>query len=393
MRAIAESPIEPASWSVRTVGVRFVHGEQVVIDELIRAHRAGAAVTWVRNTVRDCISAARLLRKVGLTPLVFHARFAQADRQAREREVRHIFGEHATDDERRGRILIATQVIEQSLDLDFDVMFSDVAPVDLLIQRVGRLWRHPELRKQRPPGMVCELVVLAPVMTDDPTEDWLKALLPGTNAVYSDTGVVWRTVRSLTESTKIKTPGAIGEDGGVRALVESVYGSDYTPEHIAEAALRAHGRARAEISTATYGTLNVEDGYNGSATGWVNDIRVPTRLGNDQTVIRLARIRSDGTLEPWAEDDGRDFPMWKRWALSEVRVSAHSLPRASVSESKYDGAVADARKDWGKYELEIPVLPLVHGDCGSWAGVLVASGDGRAIHVQYSVSDGLVVGG
>lgn len=82
---------------------------------------------------------------------LFHARFPADQRQVREQRVLEIFGKSggSQGELRNGRkILIATQVAEQSLDLDFDVILSDLAPIDLLLQRAGRLWRHP--RGQRP---------------------------------------------------------------------------------------------------------------------------------------------------------------------------------------------------------------------------------------------------
>jgi len=83
----------------------------------------------------------------GTEILLFHARFPADRRQKREDLVLATFGE---DENRSGRkILIATQVAEQSLDLDFDVIATDLAPIDLLLQRAGRLWRHHK-RKCRP---------------------------------------------------------------------------------------------------------------------------------------------------------------------------------------------------------------------------------------------------
>lgn len=391
---ITETPLTAAGWSNRTVTVRFVHEEQTVLEEIKRAATAGAAVAWVRNTVGDCVRAAQMLRERGIDPIIFHARFAQSDRQAREKEVLHLFGKEASDAQRRGRVLVATQVIEQSLDLDFDTMFSDVAPVDLLIQRAGRLWRHVQLRQARPPGVRCELVILAPPMDDNPSKEWLKSLLPGTNAVYADTGVMWRTVRALARSAQIETPGTMDSVGGLRSLVEAVYGDDRVPPGLEDPTLRAIGNASAATATARYGTLKVADGYHGAATGWVNDIRVPTRLGKEQTTVRLARAMPDGMLEPWADaDDAGAFPPWKRWALSEVRLGSHRIPREAVAGKEFDAAVASARSKWGRYEQEIPVLPLVAGDGDVWTGVMFFNDSDKIdiIDIRYSKTEGLTV--
>jgi CRISPR-associated endonuclease/helicase Cas3 len=96
--------------------------------------------------------------------LLFHARFRAERRTELEREVVGLFGKDAGKDENPPRppraILVATQVVEQSLDVDFDVMISQLAPIDLLLQRCGRMWRHA--RGQRPTGDGPVLHVLLP---------------------------------------------------------------------------------------------------------------------------------------------------------------------------------------------------------------------------------------
>lgn len=104
------------------------------------------------NTVDRAQKLYSLLRKqVGPdTPLVlFHARFPADERQASEQRVLQLFGPPDGMRQRPKRaLLVATQVAEQSLDIDFDFLISDLAPVDLLLQRAGRLHRH--MRPDRP---------------------------------------------------------------------------------------------------------------------------------------------------------------------------------------------------------------------------------------------------
>src|SRR5690606_22975915 len=79
--------------------------------------------------------------------LLFHARFPTDQRAEHERQVLAAFGAQGERPQRA--LLIATQVAEQSLDIDFDFMLSDLAPVDLLLQRAGRLHRHVRERPAR----------------------------------------------------------------------------------------------------------------------------------------------------------------------------------------------------------------------------------------------------
>lgn len=96
-------------------------------------------------------------RRAGdLEVYLFHARYPSEERRVREELVLRLFGKEGYERGLRPRraILVATQVVEQSLDLDFDAMVSDLAPVDLLLQRAGRLHRFAveEWGLERPPA-------------------------------------------------------------------------------------------------------------------------------------------------------------------------------------------------------------------------------------------------
>src|SRR5690606_29284004 len=92
---------------------------------------------------------AKLRQQCGATIplLLFHARFPADERAECERQVLEAFGAQGARPQRA--LLIATQVAEQSLDIDFDFMLSDLAPMDLLLQRAGRLHRHVRERPLR----------------------------------------------------------------------------------------------------------------------------------------------------------------------------------------------------------------------------------------------------
>jgi CRISPR-associated endonuclease/helicase Cas3 len=148
---------------------------------------------------------------------LLHARFLSGDRAKREERVVRRFGNG--DDARRPHraILVATQVIEQSLDLDFDVMISDLAPVDLLLQRLGRLHRHRENDFQRPPAVRSPRLIIP-----RPEESDGCPRFPQSDEFVYDTHILLRTWLALQPSirTRIQTP----ED--IETLVEQIYNPD-----------------------------------------------------------------------------------------------------------------------------------------------------------------------
>ncbi|MHB1224474.1 MAG: hypothetical protein ACYC2G_10610 [Gemmatimonadaceae bacterium] len=113
-----------------------------------------------------------------------------------------------------------------------------------------------------------------------------------------------------------------------------------------------------------------------------------TRLGDEQTTVRLARLRPDGSLAPWATTDG---PRWKAWALSEVSLRASRVPFGSAAAPEHTAAIEAVRGDWGKFEQEITVLPLMEreGEPGVWEGQLLRPNDGRVVRVTYSMERGM----
>ena len=369
--------------AVRDVPVRIEADSEAVISHLVAAARSGACAAWIRNSVDDAREAYQtLVDALGADQVhLFHARFALGDRLAREDLVLSTFGPEAPEDARRGRVLVATQVAEQSLDLDFDVMVSDLAPVDALVQRQGRLWRH---------GWRARVVPLAFVVhgpDPDMAADggWLRRALPRTAAVYRDHGVLWRTARELKARGKIALPG------DARALIEAVYAEDRDdlPAGLRPISDRAEGETRAEWSIGTNSFLMLDRGYVRQSGQWDQDVDTPTRLGEPQVTIRLARW-NDGRLVPWATEAGDDTSR-RAWHRSEVAV----LHRRVAAESDFPPDLANAakrvRQGWPDWEARIVIVPLIReAGSGSWLGAAKGP-DGQAVVIRYDAAAGLAV--
>lgn len=141
----------------------------VAADAAIAAARAGARVLVIRNTVTAAIATveavmngggADLVWQVAGGPALHHSRFAPEDRALLDAAVEAALPTSEDRRDRKGLIVIGTQTLEQSLDIDADFLVTDLCPVDVLLQRIGRLHRH---RLPRPAGFETpRCFVLAP---------------------------------------------------------------------------------------------------------------------------------------------------------------------------------------------------------------------------------------
>ncbi len=122
-------------------------------DLLFQETAEGGCAACILNTVQRAQEVYCELRlRFDGDLILFHARFPAEERQKLEQEVLRRFGKDSAHRPKKA-ILVATQVVEQSLDVDFDVMVSDLAPVDLILQRSGRLHRHEGKHATRPKSL------------------------------------------------------------------------------------------------------------------------------------------------------------------------------------------------------------------------------------------------
>ncbi|MBI5510184.1 MAG: CRISPR-associated helicase Cas3' [Deltaproteobacteria bacterium] len=306
-------PVDACSGCERILGVSFFDAIDAVAGWCVDQARAGKAVAWIRNTVRDALEAYdRLARELGRDRVqLFHARFPMGDRLEIERDIVGRFGPTSDAIGREGRIVVATQVLEQSLDLDFDEMVSDLAPIDRLIQRAGRLHRHA--RGERGDAV---LHVLGPAWNERPEEGWPGGTFKGTVAVYGRPSVLWRTQRVLHDLGRLELPAK------ARELVEAVYGpedGDSVPEVLAleRRELNAEGEALRNKAMAEHNKINLDQGYLRTGATWADDEFVPTRLGEPTVTLRLVRSIA-GEVCPWSA--ATSVSQGVRWRLGEVSV-------------------------------------------------------------------------
>lgn len=176
----------------------------------------GGVALVICNTIRRAQEAYRELSAdyPGEVEL-HHAAFIASDRSAKEDALRERLGPRS----RRGagrpwrQIIVATQVAEQSLDIDADVLVTDIAPIDLIIQRAGRIHRHERPLGDRPVKLRKPMVFVRGV--DD--EGTVPRFDSGTELIYGE---------AILLSTMAHLPEVIGRPSDVPELVRRVYDAE-----------------------------------------------------------------------------------------------------------------------------------------------------------------------
>ena len=365
----------------RSLPVRTLRSPGDALAELENAARSGKAALYIRNTVDDALEAYDELVKRGLDVDVFHARFALVDRLKIERRVVKTFGKHSTPDQRQGKVLVATQIVEQSLDLDFDVLVTDLAPIDLIIQRAGRLWRHRWRERKGQP----ELVVVGPEPVSNAESDWFSKTFRRAAMVYANHAHLWLTAKVLEEKGEIDSPA------GLRSLIEAVYGTDAEcglPKDLRASFNEGQGKDWAERGIANTATLKFSTGYLWDGGAWENDVKAVTRLDDDPSVVlRLGRLSGERVEAYGQKGDGED---WAAWRLSEVRVPKRLASAEDASSSHADAIQATKEASWTRFDQDSVLVALKEDAEGRLVGAAM-KGDagGKRVPLRYDPNRGL----
>jgi CRISPR-associated endonuclease/helicase Cas3 len=326
---VLEQPLASRKDVSRDVAIVTLNSVDACIDTILTAVAQGLCVVWVRNTVDDALAAFNGLQEQLANPedcLLFHSRFVLADRKIIENKVLSIFGKQGDNTDRKGKVLIATQVFQESLDADADIMITDICPIDDLIQRAGRLHRHTRDNKGRYQANIQDarapatLYIHAPEFTATPKSDWLSKDFINTQYVYRSPGRLWLGLRELL------TLGAIRMPSEARQLIEAVYSDDAynaIPETLTNQENQLIGEERSKAAKAKSQLLQWQQyGYCAeSASGWHEDNSdISTRYSDIETVeVLLLKQNEAGQLIPWVQDEKFTVP------LSTVKISKNKF--------------------------------------------------------------------
>ena len=156
--------------------VDILRGEDEDVTSFLRDRlKDGGCAGVIVNTVKRAQAFAERLKTAFPEKqiLLDHAQFVMPDRMSREKELMKRLGRDSTPEQRDGLIVVGTQVLEQSLDIDFDIMITDLCPMDLLLQRLGRL--HRKAGRIRPRS-VQQAACMVLGTDNDRLEDGAKAI-------------------------------------------------------------------------------------------------------------------------------------------------------------------------------------------------------------------------
>ncbi|MGA5363936.1 CRISPR-associated helicase Cas3' [Streptomyces purpurascens] len=392
----------------------------VLADRLEGELVGGGCVLVVRNTVRRVLETARVLReRFGDDDVtVAHSCFVDVDRAAKDRDLLGRFGPPEKTGGRRpaGRhIVVASQVAEQSLDVDFDLLVSDLCPVDLLLQRMGRLHRHRrgEGQSERPERLRTARCLLTGAVwgrADDVPEP-----VRGSVAVYGRYALL-RSAAVLLPHLEGGPERPVRLPSDISVLVQGAYGqAPVGPEswagELGEARVRLEEHRADQTERASVFRLGEVERSGRPLFGWVaagvgdaddsRTGRAQVRDSRESLEVVVVQWRDDGSLVtlPWLEADrkgrrrgGLVLPQDQPPTAFAGRVAASCglrLPLQFSYAETLDRAIA---------ELEQLYVPAWQGKDSPWlAGQLILALDEdcqtqlAGFSLRYSRFDGLEV--
>ncbi|WP_034388944.1 CRISPR-associated helicase/endonuclease Cas3 [Deinococcus sp. YIM 77859] len=377
-----------ASSMSRTVALRPIAADvKTVADQAVALAASGGCVAVIVNTVqraqevcRAVIAGLEAAGEAVKTPvrgvkkgtdavcvLLFHARYPARDRAKREGLVLRLLGREGSRPRRC--ILIATQVAEQSLDFDADVLLSDLAPIDLLLQRAGRLHRHEHNAERRhghtqPVLYVAGLDAWPDAAMEDHAWQWVYA-----------PHLLYRSWLALANREEVALPADLD------ALVQRVYARDWvegdlTPERAEQvAAARRTYETRVENEGqhgqdapigSPEGPLGMPQAYRPDSDGepvsddaGAQEKRPTTRLGEESVrIVPLHRV--DGTY--FLDPQGRDSARLNGRTLSPEtarHIYSHSLQVSAWPLVRLAAEKAPPHPAWQKDALLQTCIPVV----------------------------------
>ena len=349
--------VTPLSWTKPDREIKLTWVQEKHLNELLQDRLSnGGCAAIICNTVRQSQEIYLQLKAQGIVPdkdlFLFHARFPFRWRQQIESDVLEKFGKEATranGKRPQKAIVVATQVIEQSLDLDFDIMVTELAPIDLILQRAGRLHRHERIG-QRPDNLMQPELMIFEVDKD-------KNGLPlvGEREPFYGKSTLLRTYFHLHEITTLKVVTS------TRELIEKVYASDqlftnipedfhpqlqnWQSEELGTSTLKSN---KAEFSTIdppddkrllTKTQKNLVDDEN---TKVLEHLRAKTRDGSLGIRVPCLFSNQDDELffdlacrNPVPKDLGQfDYAVMKALSQNEISISQIQLIKTIIEEAE-----------------------------------------------------------
>lgn len=300
------------------INFRKLNEENIVkksIEEYMNKQNVGIIVNSV-NKAQEIYKT--LSEEIGQDDiLIIHSKFRMKDRDKKENELLNLIGKNSNRPEKF--IYIGTQVLEQSLDIDFDIMFTELAPIDLLIQRAGRVKRH-------------QLVKEKDVYLFGTNEDY--AFDETTSFIYGD---------YLLAQTQSILPEKIDSYNQISGLINQVYNDSDLETDEKINLFRTQDRQRMEEKKTDARIFQINNpSYKEGKTieGWLNNRTNGTSVRDIKDSIEIA-ILSDKYV-------GRDFV--DENDIKEILSSTVSLPEDDFTETELDCLCEDMREDFPFWE-------------------------------------------